>query len=782
MTGCGHDTGAPLVLPLDGRTTLGKDLLGGKAWGVNRMAALGLPVPPAIVVTTHACRRFFARGDMLDDALWARIADHVRWLETRCGRRLGAASRPLLVSVRSGGAHSMPGMMDTILDLGMGPAVEGALALEHGRATRAREIGRRFVAQYRKVVLGGRADPVPEDPWVQLRAAVAAVFASWRSPRAQAYRRARGLSDAAGTAVTIQAMVFGDADARSGTGVLFSRNPIDGNPPAWGEWLPGAQGEEVVSGTHTPSPLAALREQLPAVFAQLIEAGTRLERDARDIQDIEFTVESGHLWLLQTRTAKRSPQAALRAAVAFAEAGLVSREEAVRRLSAEQVRRLPSLMLAAAEAAQRAPAATGEPACPGIASGLVVLDAAEAQALARTGQATILARTITSPDDLPGILAADGLLTEQGGSTSHAAVVCRELGRPCVVGCGPGSVTSLAGVRVTLDGASGRVWRGELALEPGEERWNDDASKLLAWGQPLVPMCLLSAPQAGSAVVDLDALGDAWPRALQPGIVARGRVLESDEGARAALAAGLAGIVVRQRLPALLACLEADTAAAARREFQDEAHGLAAQADPLPLLRLVALKGQSSLEVLADALGLPVDFIAARCQALCEGGECTRSDRGVRLTPSGQARVKALLANERAGVDPAIAQSLYDEFLPLNAELKSAVAAWQVRNDGTLNDHADAAHDAAVIDRMLSLHARAQPLLQRLAGLAPRLGLYERRLSRARARIEAGERSYITRVMADSYHSVWFELHEELIGLLGRTRAELARRGDGDTA
>ncbi len=771
----------PLVVALDGRSHLDKDVLGSKAWGVNRMAALGLPVPPAFAVTTHACRAFFAQGHVLDDSLWAHVVAQVHALEARSGRQFGAQHRPLLVSVRSGAAHSMPGMMDTVLDLGINDAVEASLAREHANPAHARDTRSRFVEQYRKVVLAGRLDAVPEDPWVQLRAAVAAVFGSWHSPRAQAYRRRRGLSDDDGTAVTIQAMVFGNADARSGTGVLFSRSPIDGEPPAWGEWLPGAQGEDVVSGARTPLPVKALRRQMPDVFTQLMAAAATLERDARDIQDIEYTVESGRLWLLQTRTAKRSPQAAVRAAVAFVEEGLVSREEAVRRLTAEQVRQLPSLqLLPSAEA--RSPDASGEPACPGVATGLVVMDPAEAEARAHRGEATILARPNTSPEDLPGILAAAGLMTEEGGSTSHAAVVCRELGRPCVVGCGPGSLGSLVGTQVTLDGATGRIWRGDLAVDRSDEGSSADVRTLIQWGLPLVSVQLLRPQEAPPETVDLDPLNDGWRAALRPGIVLRGTVLETDEAVHAAVAAGVQGLVVRHRLPALLACLALGTAAPGALPSPQEHLPLGGDDAEFTLLRLIALKGRPGLAMLAEALALPAPSVAAHCAVLFDQGLCSDPARPLRLTPGGRERLQRLLATERGRLDPSAIRSLYDEFLPLNTAIKRIMTAWQVKQDGLRNDHGDAGYDAQVLEDLARTHAQSKGLMQRLAALAPRLAHYGMRLERAPARVAAGDHSHVAGVLADSYHTVWFELHEELIGLLGLTRAELVQRGDPDVA
>ena len=502
------------VVAVDGTCTLSREDIGGKAWGLNRMRALGLPVPPAIVATTYACREYHATGGALSDPLWTQIVRHMKALEEGTGRRFGEAQRPLLVSVRSGAAQSMPGMMDTVLNLGINAAVEAALAAEASDARYAADTHQRFIEQYRKIVLGGRADPVPADPWAQLRAAVAAVFASWHSPRAQVYRSNRGLSNDGCTAVTIQAMVFGNLDERSGTGVLFSRNPITGNAAPWGEWLTRAQGEEVVSGHRTPEPLDALRKRMPEIHAELMRATATLEADARDIQDIEFTVESGRLWLLQSRVAKRSPQAAVRVAVAFAQEGLISKEEAVRRLRVEQVRQLPTLRLAP-QAANQLPLAIGEAACPGVAGGVVVTDPEQAEARARRGEEVILARATTSPDDLHGIIAARGLMTEQGGSTSHAAVVSRELGRPCVVGCGSNTVTALAGQRVTLDGAAGRVWAGNLAVEGIDEASIDDLRKLVEWGLPLIPIQLLKADEATVDAIDLDAFGEGLARSAR---------------------------------------------------------------------------------------------------------------------------------------------------------------------------------------------------------------------------------------------------------------------------
>jgi pyruvate,orthophosphate dikinase len=760
---------------VDGSCPLTREEIGGKAWGINRMRALGLPVPPAFTMTTHACREYHGGDRIVHEALWAQIVEHVKWLEAVTGRGFGAARRPLLVSVRSGAARSMPGMMDTILNLGINADVEAALAVETRDALYAADTHRRFVEQYRKVVLGGRVNPVPGDPWAQLRAAVAAVFESWHSPRAQLYRRNRNLPEDGCTAVTIQAMVFGNFDERSGTGVLFSRNPITGDLPAWGEWLARAQGEEVVSGHRSPKPLDALNEQMPAVHSELMRSAAILEADARDIQDIEFTVESGRLWLLQSRVAKRSPQAAVKAAVAFAEEGLISKDEAVRRLGVDQVRQLPMLQLAQ-QAAGQSPLVAGVPACPGVATGLAVTDPEEAEARARRGEDVILARATTSPDDLHGIIAARGLMTEQGGSTSHAAVVSRELGRPCVVGCGSNTVTALAGQRVTLDGASGRIWAGNVAVELTDEASIGDLRKLVEWGLPLIPIRLLKFGEAHADAVDLDAFGEGWRASLKPGITVRGRVLETDEGIQAAMAAGVRAAVVRYRLPALLACLQVASGASGMTVQQVPSPVMpAAGISELSLLRLLGLKRRASAEILADALSLtPVDVLASYLP-LCERALCAKAGGVLQLTRSGQDRLALLLAEERAHADPAAVVALYEEFCVHDAELKQIMTAWQLRGDGTPNDHRDAEYDGAVLQRLADLNSRAGPLVQRLGQLSPRLAGYGTRLDRAATRIAAGEHSYVAKLIADSYHTVWFELHEDLISLAGLTREAVAR-------
>lgn len=760
----------PHVVALDGTCTLSREDIGGKAWGVNRMRALGLPVPPAFVVTTAVCREYFRSGTAVFDRIWPRLQAHMVRLEEGTKRHFGGDARPLLVSVRSGAAHSMPGMMDTILDLGLNARIEAALAGESGDPRFADDTRHRFEDQYRRVVLGGGNEPVPEDPWAQLQAALAAVFDSWHSPRARAYRRNRGLPDDGGTAVTIQAMVFGNLDARSGAGVLFSRNPLTGDGPPWGEWLARSQGEEVVSGSRTPSTLEALRAEQPAVHEALLRAAVTLERDARDIQDIEFTVESGTLWLLQCRIAKRSPQAALRAAVALADAGLITPDEALARLDGEQLRHLSTLELAPAASATP-PIVTGEPACPGVACGFVVDDPEQAEARARWGDDVILVRPTTSPDDLPGVIAARGLVTELGGATSHAAVVSRELGRPCIVGCGEGCVATLLGRHVTMDGATGRIWQGDLTIDRTREDRNSDAGRLVEWGLARLPLRVVPWSAAPPGTIDLDPLGEAWRTGLRRGRSVRGRILDTEDGVHAALLAGVVCIAVRHPLPAVLSGLHASRLVATvvpTVAVPAPAH----EAAPLTLLRLAALKGRADADTLADALGLPREAVVESYRPLCDLGWCVWISGTLRLAPAGRERLGQLLLDERRNVDTALAAETYRAFEPLNQTLKRAMTDWQVKPDGTANDHADPSYDARVIEHLAALHRRVVPFLKKLPGVAPRLGLYLDRLERAAARIAAGDRSFVARIIADSYHTVWYELHEDLLSVAGLSRQQ----------
>ncbi|MBF6450440.1 pyruvate, phosphate dikinase [Nocardia elegans] len=693
------------VVGLDGDCPLSRDRIGGKAWSINHMRGLGLPVPPAFVLTTDAWRDFTERGAIADD-IWRAVCDGVAMLEHGTGRTFGSIRRPLLVSVRSGAAVSMPGMMDTVLNLGINDGVEQALAAATGSAGYAADTHRRFRAQYRETVLQTPDGVVPADPWEQLRAAITAVFRSWDSVRAKAYRRNRGVSDDLGTAVTVQAMVFGNLDDASGTGVLFSRNPNTGDGPAYGEWLVGGQGEDVVSGRTTPRPLSDLAATQPQVHDRLIAAADLLERDGRDIQDIEFTVESGTLWMLQSRPAKRSARAAVRAAVAMAEEGLITPAEALRRVGADQIRVVLQPATTAADAGEAL--ARGESACPGLAFGVAVTDPDEAEARAAAGENVVLVRPTTSPDDLPGMIAARAVVTELGGTTSHAALVSRELGRPCVVGCGPGVVDALAGRTVTVDGGAGVVWAGEVAGGDVDGAVLDDVRRLAEWAN-VVPDEL-----AGTLAGDAEVV--------------------------------VAEAVVRN-------------------------------VTELELLRLIGVKGRVRGDAVAASLGGDADEVSARCADLVAGGLCADTPAGVRLTPDGRNRLAELLTAERGGVDTAVMAAAYEDFCVVNAELKQIVTAWQMKDAATPNDHGDAEYDAAVLDRLTDLHTRVRPLAERLGSIAPRLVRYRERLETAVERIADGDHAWVARPIMDSYHTVWFELHEDLIGLCGLSRADEAAAG-----
>ncbi|GAA2777831.1 pyruvate, phosphate dikinase [Crossiella cryophila] len=447
------------MLRLDGTATATRADIGGKAFGINGMRALGLPVPPAFVLTHPDSTQ---------------LRDGIRLLERETGRGFGDPTRPLLVSVRSGAAESMPGMMDTVLNLGVTDSTRPGLITLGGNAF-ATDIAERFRTQFEQIT----GSPPPPDPWTQLDLAAAAVFRSWMSPRARAYRAHRGLGEHGGTTVTVQAMVFGNLGPGSGSGVLFSRNPITGEPDPLGEWLPRGQGEEVVSGRSTPRPLADLARELPAVHRELLDAAALLERAHQDVQDIEFTVQSGRLWLLQTRSAKRSDAAMVPLAIGLVESGVLSIPVALERIRPAHVTALTGSRIIGRAGAELL--ATGTPAAPGIGSGRVVPDADQAEELAAAGHRVVLARPTTDPADVHGMIAATAVVTGLGGSSSHAAVVSRELGRPCVVGCGPDVLAGLAGLLVTVDGHTGEVLAGELPVLPVDPRLGSHLGTLADW-------------------------------------------------------------------------------------------------------------------------------------------------------------------------------------------------------------------------------------------------------------------------------------------------------------
>src|SRR6476469_8104371 len=497
------------------------------------MTQMGVPVPAGFTITTDACRAYMSNAKTLPDGVEEEIERHLSALEEKTGKAFGDMSDPLLVSVRSGAAVSMRGRMDSILNLGLNDEAVVGLARATGNERFANDSYRRLIQMYGEVVDGidghrfeqaltdlkkarGAAGDVdlsaddlaglidtyravyrqetdrdfPQDPRDQLTRAVRAVFDSWDSPRAKVYRRTYDIPDELGTAVNVVQMVFGNKGDESGTGVAFTRDPSTGEPGLYGEFLANAQGEDVVSGVRTPEPLARMEQKLPAAFEQLTETMRRLEEHYRDMQDIEFTVEDNELYLLQTRSAKRTAAAAVKAAVDMADEGLISREDAVARIDPAQLDQLLHPMID--PAAEWEVATKGLNASPGAACGAVVLDADAAEQRGKAGESVILVRWETTPDDIHGLIQAAGILTAHGGMTSHAAVVARGMGKPCVAGCEGLSIDldahtitvgeqSLSeGELLTIDGGTGAVIVGEVPLVAPEV--NDDLETILGWG------------------------------------------------------------------------------------------------------------------------------------------------------------------------------------------------------------------------------------------------------------------------------------------------------------
>jgi pyruvate, orthophosphate dikinase len=683
-------------------------LLGGKGANLVTMAVdLGLPVPPAFTITTEACRACLATGwpEGLDEELRA----HMGRLEAAVGRRFGDASDPLLVSVRSGAPRSMPGMMDTILGLGLNDATERGLAAASGDPAFARECHDRLRSIYRDVV-GSEA---PDDPWQQLRGAIDAVFASWTSERARTYRRVEGIPDDLGTAVTVQAMVFGNLGEHSGTGVLFTRNPATGENEPYGDVLFGAQGEDVVAGTHATEPISVLDARLPAVAGELRHDAEVLERHYRDCCDIEFTIERGRLWLLQVRIGKRTPQAALRMAVDMAEdpAFPLGREEAVRRVAGI----LETPPTAVTERGSVGPALTrGLGVSPGLVSGEVRVSAAGAIAAAERGADVLLVRPETSPDDVAGMERAVGILTATGGFASHAAVVARGWGKPAVVGATDvlveadgveiGGHRFEEGAVLSIDGATGEVFDG---VAEGVATVVPEAKTLLAWAREL-----------GIAI------GEA-----------------GHDGSSSTLAP----------------------------------HGEAANADDA--LRALLVKGYAQPDQLGHALCVGPDVARSLLEALMADGRAESAAGACRLTDAGRAAAVALLADDRAAWGADVAVTALDAFLELDRRMKAIVTDWQMRGSETVNDHADAAYDAEVLGRLAALHRDVDAWLAPLAARLPRLARYGTRLRAAAEAATAGNGRYVASPRVDSYHGAWFELHEDLILLAGRTRADEVAAG-----
>jgi len=517
---------------------LGKDLLGGKGAGLARMTEIGLPVPPGFTITTAACQEF-QKKNSLPNAIWQEAKEQLKTLEKGTGKKFGSPDQPLLVSVRSGAAISMPGMMDTVLNLGLNEETLRGLIKNTQNERFAYDAYRRFIQMFANIVMNiplekfekileqqrklkkakndsqltvadlkeiikkylsvyqkETGEKFPQNPLRQLKKAIEAVFKSWNNKRAIDYRRAQNIPDDLGTAVNVQTMVFGNMGNDSATGVAFTRNPSTGEPKFYGEFLINAQGEDVVAGLRTPESIEKLKEYLPAAYKKLKKIAQILEKEYRDMQDIEFTIERGNLWMLQTRTGKRTAEAAVRIAYEMAKEKLITRQEAVKRISPEQIDQLLHPRLD--PQAKIKVIARGLAASPGAATGKAVFDAQKAEDWGKRGEEVILVRPETSPDDIHGVLEAQGVLTVHGGMTSHAAVVARGLGKPCVSGCETikinlkkrqfqaGKITVKEGEVITLNGSRGEVILG--AVPTIEPTINSYLKNLLNWADKIAKL------------------------------------------------------------------------------------------------------------------------------------------------------------------------------------------------------------------------------------------------------------------------------------------------------
>lgn len=698
-------------------------LLGGKAAGLAVMAReLGLPVPPGFVVTTSVCNRFLADG--WPEALDEQLRGHLDRLAGRTGRRFGDRERPLLVSVRSGAPVSMPGMMDTLLNVGMTAEIRERLAAESGNRTFAADTWLRFNRMYAEIVLGadhdsllrasehdgseagilaaaervrGLATPlggVPAEPFDQLTGAIRAVFASWQSDRAVVFRQRENIPATLGTAATVQAMVFGNLDDQSGTGVAFTRDPATGDPHPCGDYLARAQGEDVVSGSYRVSGLESLAAQLPAVHAELLVTCHRLEQHYRDMCDIEFTVSSGKLYMLQARVGRRSPLAAVRVAVEMAEDPdfPLSKAEALERTGEETLSELAAL---GRVAPGHSPIGSGLAVSPGVGAGVLCCDADRAAELAASGVAVVLARPETSPADVHGMVAAAGLVTTLGGMVSHAAVVARGWAIPAVCSLIGASVeadglrTSTGfyreGELVTVDGSTGSLYAGDVREDAGLDL--PEARKLRAW-----------ALEAGTTS---EAAGEADARELSA----------------------------------------------------------------LDLLRTLQMKGLCPVERLAGILKVSPDAVTSALT--CHESLVKETPRGYALNPAGRAWVLEQVRDEAAALPPGALELEWERFLALNRDFKALVTESQ-RSAITGPGHE---RWPWLLTEMETLHRDFRPLVDAIAAKAPRLAAYGPRFDAAFAALTAGDHSMLASPLKDSYHTLWFEYHEELIDLTGRDRA-----------
>jgi pyruvate,orthophosphate dikinase len=588
----------------EGRSEM-RNLLGGKGANLAEMATIGLPVPPGFTITTDLCTAFYANGSRYPADLDQQVRDALTRVEQAVGLTFGDPAKPLLVSVRSGARVSMPGMMDTVLNLGLNDETVQGLVAASGDERFAWDSYRRFIQMFGSVVLGvdhhrfeeiieqAKIDagvvedtaltayqwqevveayqslvltetgkPFPQSPTEQLWSAIGAVFGSWMNTRAITYRRLHDIPSEWGTAVNVQAMVFGNMGQDCATGVCFTRDPSTGENVFYGEFLVNAQGEDVVAGIRTPQPLSSARakpgeismeEALPEAYAELLQVRETLENHYKDMQDIEFTVQSNKLYMLQTRSGKRTAPASLRIAVEMAEADLITREEAITRINPASLDQLLHPMLD--PNAKRVLISRGLPASPGAASGLVVFSADEAEMRSQKGEAVILVRIETSPEDIHGMHAARGILTTRGGMTSHAAVVARGMGRPCVSGAGGvavdyGSQTLSAGGRivragevVTIDGATGEIFLGYVAMiEPKVSghfgtmmSWADDVRTLAVRTNAETPLDAETAKRFGAEGIGLCRTEHMFFDPTRIGAVRQMIMAADEEGRRSAL-------------------------------------------------------------------------------------------------------------------------------------------------------------------------------------------------------------------------------------------------------
>ncbi|HZK84948.1 MAG TPA: pyruvate, phosphate dikinase, partial [Desulfosporosinus sp.] len=541
-----------------------RDLLGGKGANLCEMTNLGLPVPPGFTITTEACNEYYSNGENFPEGIWDEVWPALAEVEAATGKHFGDKVNPLLVSVRSGAKFSMPGMMDTVLNLGLNDDTVEALAANTENERFAWDCYRRFiqmfgdvvlevehyifehiieiakekqgvsddselspeslkwmVSEYKKKIERHTGKSFPMDPREQLELAVLAVFRSWNNDRANFYRRINNIPHEIGTAVNIQSMVFGNMGADSGTGVAFTRNPSTGENALYGEYLMNAQGEDVVAGIRTPNLIATLEKENSEIYQQFVDISKRLETHYRDMQDIEFTIERGKLYMLQTRNGKRTASASIRVAVELFHEGLITKEEAVMRIEPAQLDHL--LHRRMDTDALHQVLAKGLPASPGAASGRIVFSAEEAERLGNVGEKVILVRTETTPDDIRGILAAQGILTSRGGMTSHAAVVSRHMGKPAVCGCDAlkidyskglvaiEGVEYLQGTIISIDGSTGRVIKGEVSMVDPELSegfkefldWADDISRLRVMANADSPTEAMNARDFGAVGIGL---------------------------------------------------------------------------------------------------------------------------------------------------------------------------------------------------------------------------------------------------------------------------------------